>query len=221
MTEHATSLGHTPGDRWAFDGEVAHVFDDMLERSIPQYETMRGLVHQVGRGFVQPGTQVVDLGCSHGAALAPFVAEFGASASYVGIEVSQPMLDAARSRFRAELEAGTVDLEHLLALVRSGQHAASDYLEDALTTGVEVDSLEQLDAVLAEDVQLVLLDNFAVWETQIAAQRRDTRAPAVQLESSGGMSLENAAAYASTGVDYLAVGALTHSVRVLDIGLDM
>jgi nicotinate-nucleotide pyrophosphorylase (carboxylating) len=86
---------------------------------------------------------------------------------------------------------------------------------------VEVDSLEQLDEVFAEDVQLVLLDNFAVWETQIAVQRRDTRAPGVQLESSGGLSLENAAAYAGTGVDYLAVGALTHSVRVLDIGLDM
>ena len=67
----------------------------------------------------------------------------------------------------------------------------------------------------------MLLDNFAVWETQIAVQRRDTRAPGVQLESSGGLSLENAAAYAGTGVDYLAVGALTHSVRVLDIALDM
>ena len=52
-------------------------------------------------------------------------------------------------------------------------------------------------------------------------QRRDTRAPKVKLESSGGLELENASAYAATGVDYLAVGALTHSVRVLDIGLDM
>ncbi|GAB4969470.1 hypothetical protein MAHJHV55_42240 [Mycobacterium avium subsp. hominissuis] len=51
--------------------------------------------------------------------------------------------------------------------------------------------------------------------------RMGQRAPAVLLESSGGLSLENAADYAATGVDYLAVGALTHSVRVLDIGLDM
>lgn len=86
---------------------------------------------------------------------------------------------------------------------------------------VEVDSLEQLDQVLAEDVELVLLDNFPVWETQIAVQRRDARAPDVLLESSGGLSLDSAADYAGTGVDYLAVGALTHSVRVLDIGLDM
>jgi tRNA (cmo5U34)-methyltransferase len=110
MTEHATSLGHLPDGRWAFDEEVAGVFDDMLERSIPQYETMRGLVFEVGRRFVQPGTQIVDLGCSHGAALAPFVREFGSAASYAGVEVSRPMLEAARRRFRAEIEAGSVEL---------------------------------------------------------------------------------------------------------------
>jgi nicotinate-nucleotide pyrophosphorylase (carboxylating) len=86
---------------------------------------------------------------------------------------------------------------------------------------VEVDSLEELDDVLREDVELVLLDNFPVWQTQVAVQRRDARAPATLLESSGGLSLETAAEYAGTGVDFLAVGALTHSVRVLDIGLDV
>jgi nicotinate-nucleotide pyrophosphorylase (carboxylating) len=91
----------------------------------------------------------------------------------------------------------------------------------ALPCEVEVDSLEQLDEVLPEKPELILLDNFPVWQTQMAVQRRDARAPAVLLESSGGLSLENAAAYAATGVDYLAVGALTHSVPALDIGLDM
>ncbi|MGY0497865.1 carboxylating nicotinate-nucleotide diphosphorylase [Nocardia sp. FBN12] len=86
---------------------------------------------------------------------------------------------------------------------------------------VEVDSLEQLDAVLAENVELVLLDNFPLWQTQAAVQRRDATAPDTKLESSGGLSLEQAAEYAGTGVDYLAIGALTHSVRVLDLGLDM
>ncbi|MFD4429213.1 carboxylating nicotinate-nucleotide diphosphorylase [Nocardia sp. NPDC058497] len=86
---------------------------------------------------------------------------------------------------------------------------------------VEVDSLEQLDAVLAENVELVLLDNFPLWQTQAAVQRRNTTAPNTKLESSGGLSLEQAADYARTGVDYLAIGALTHSVRVLDLGLDM
>jgi nicotinate-nucleotide pyrophosphorylase (carboxylating) len=89
---------------------------------------------------------------------------------------------------------------------------------------VEVDSLEQLDAVLGENLgerPLILLDNFPVWQTQIAVQRRDSRSPDTLLESSGGLSLDTAAEYAGTGVDFLAVGALTHSVRVLDVGLDV
>ncbi|NKY44096.1 carboxylating nicotinate-nucleotide diphosphorylase [Nocardia cerradoensis] len=94
-------------------------------------------------------------------------------------------------------------------------------LDPDIECEVEVDSLDQLDAVLAEDVELVLLDNFPLWATQAAVQRRNSRSPRTKLESSGGLSLEAAADYARTGVDYLAVGALTHSVRVLDLGLDM
>lgn len=128
-----------------------------------------------------------------------------------GVNHRMGLGDAALIKDNHVAAAGSV-----VAALRAVRAAAPD-----LPCEVEVDSLEQLDAVLGEDVQLILLDNFAVWETQIAVQRRDARAPAVQLESSGGLALENAAAYAATGVDYLAVGALTHSVRVLDIGLDM
>ena len=90
-----------------------------------------------------------------------------------------------------------------------------------LPVEVEVDSLAQLDEVLPLRPQLVLLDNFEPWETQMAVQRRDARSPETKLESSGGLTLDVAADYARTGVDYLAVGALTHSVRVLDLGLDI
>jgi nicotinate-nucleotide pyrophosphorylase (carboxylating) len=117
------------------------------------------------------------------------------------------------------------------ALIKDNHVAAAGSVVDALRAvrdaapylpcEVEVDSLEQLDEVLVEKPELILLDNFPVWQTQMAVQRRDARAPAVLLESSGGLSLEAAATYAATGVDFLAVGALTHSVRVLDIGLDM
>ncbi|CAN5365853.1 carboxylating nicotinate-nucleotide diphosphorylase [soil metagenome] len=127
-----------------------------------------------------------------------------------GVNHRMGLGDAALIKDNHVAAAGSV-----VAALRAVRAAAPD-----LPCEVEVDSLEQLDQVLAEDVQLILLDNFAVWETQIAVQRRDTRAPGVQLESSGGLSLDSAAAYASTGVDFLAVGALTHSVRVLDIGLD-
>jgi nicotinate-nucleotide pyrophosphorylase (carboxylating) len=84
---------------------------------------------------------------------------------------------------------------------------------------VEVDTLEQLDEVLALGAELVLLDNFDVDRTREAVRRRGDRP--TQLESSGGLALHNARAYAETGVDYLAVGALTHSVRALDLGLDL
>jgi nicotinate-nucleotide pyrophosphorylase (carboxylating) len=119
--------------------------------------------------------------------------------------------DAALVKDNHVAAAGSV-----VAALRAVRAAAPD-----LPCEVEVDSLDQLDDVLSEKPELVLLDNFALWQTQAAVQRRDARAPSVLLESSGGLSLETAAAYAGTGVDYLAVGALTHSVRALDIGLDM
>ncbi|OCB54498.1 nicotinate-nucleotide diphosphorylase (carboxylating) [Mycobacterium malmoense] len=119
--------------------------------------------------------------------------------------------DAALIKDNHVVAAGSV-----VDALRAVREAAPD-----LPCEVEVDSLEQLDDVLAEKPELVLLDNFPVWQTQMAVQRRDARAPAVLLESSGGLSLDNAATYAATGVDYLAVGALTHSVRALDVGLDM
>ncbi|MDO5029580.1 MAG: carboxylating nicotinate-nucleotide diphosphorylase [Corynebacterium sp.] len=85
---------------------------------------------------------------------------------------------------------------------------------------VEVDTLAQLDEILPMKPDIVMLDNFEVWETQIAVQRRSQVSPATQLESSGGLTLDVARDYASCGVDYLAVGALTHSAKVFDVGLD-
>jgi tRNA (cmo5U34)-methyltransferase len=78
---------------------VTHVFDDMLARSIPQYEVMRELVFDVACPYVQPQTEVVDLGYSRGEALVPFLDRFGAHNRYVGVEVSPPMLAAAHERF--------------------------------------------------------------------------------------------------------------------------
>jgi nicotinate-nucleotide pyrophosphorylase (carboxylating) len=131
-----------------------------------------------------------------------------------GVNHRMGLGDAALIKDNHVAAAGSV-----LAALRAVREVAPE-----VPVEVEVDSLEQLDAILGEDlgaVPLVLLDNFPVWMTQMAVQRRAARAPGVKLESSGNLSLENAAAYAGTGVDYLAVGALTHSVRVLDVGLDL
>lgn len=83
---------------------------------------------------------------------------------------------------------------------------------------VEVDTLHQLREVVDAGADLILLDNFTPVECEEAVAIVDGRAA---LEASGRLTLTNAKAYADTGVDYLAVGALTHSSPILDIGLDL
>jgi tRNA (cmo5U34)-methyltransferase len=110
-TKSASSLGHMPGsEKWEFDASVTDVFDDMLARSIPQYDVMRKAVFDIGSHFAKPGTDIVDLGCSRGEALAPFIHKFGAYNRYIGVEVSAPMLAAVRARFQSYIEAGVVDI---------------------------------------------------------------------------------------------------------------
>ena len=83
---------------------------------------------------------------------------------------------------------------------------------------IEVDTLEQLKEVLPLKPDLVLLDNMS---PEQCAEAVAITAGNCKLEASGGISLENAKSYALSGVDYLAIGALTHSAPVLDIGLDL
>lgn len=83
---------------------------------------------------------------------------------------------------------------------------------------VEVDSLDQLEEVLEAGADLVLLDNFTPEQMSEAVRRTAGRA---RLEASGGLTLESARAVGATGVDFVAVGALTHSAPVLDIGADL
>lgn len=108
-----SSLGHFPtGERWTFDQSVTEVFDDMLRRSIPQYDVMRRAVFDVGSRFVQPGTDIVDLGCARGDALAAFLQVYGGANRYVATDTSGPMLDAARVRFESAIRSGIVAVMH-------------------------------------------------------------------------------------------------------------
>jgi nicotinate-nucleotide pyrophosphorylase (carboxylating) len=95
-----------------------------------------------------------------------------------------------------------------------------------LPVEVEVDSLGQLTEVLDAGADLVLLDNFVPDQMRLAVVMADEHAavhgvPRALLEASGGLTLADAAAVGATGVDYIAVGALTHSAPVLDIGADL
>ena len=85
---------------------------------------------------------------------------------------------------------------------------------------VEVDTLEQLADVLPSGPDIVLLDNMSPAELARAVERRDAVAPHVELEASGGVRLETVRQVASSGVDRISVGALTHAAVWLDVGLD-
>ena len=116
-------------------------------------------------------------------------------------------------------DAALVKDNHVVAA--GGVAAAFDAVRDrfpGVDVEVEVDSLDQLDEVLAAGADLVLLDNFDPALMREAVQRTAGRA---RLEASGGLTLDVAADVAATGVDYVAVGALTHSAPVLDIGADL
>ena len=89
-----------------------------------------------------------------------------------------------------------------------------------LDAEVECDTLDQVKAALAAGCDLILLDNMGLADLRAAvALARDW--PGVQLEASGGLTLDAARDVALTGVDYLAVGGLTHSSPALDLGLDL
>ncbi len=104
--------GYAP-PAWEFDAEVTRVFDNMLQRSVPQYEIMRQTCFDLACAFVQPDTDIVDLGCSRGEALAPLVHRFKEQNHFIGIEVSGPMLDASRQRFEREISKGIVDIREM------------------------------------------------------------------------------------------------------------
>ncbi len=99
----------------------------------------------------------------------------------------------------------------------------SERLGDAgrqMIVEIEVDTLEQLDEVLAAGPDLVLLDNMGPAALREAVACRDARHAAVELEASGGIDLRTVRDVAETGVERISVGALTHSAVSLDFGLD-
>lgn len=114
------------------------------------------------------------------------------------------------------------------ALIKDNHIAAAGGVSQAFTAvrtnypntpiEIEVDTLDQLREVLPLHPDLVLLDNMS---PALCAEAVAIVAGKTKLEASGGISIENAKVYAESGVDFIAIGALTHSAAVLDIGLDL
>jgi nicotinate-nucleotide pyrophosphorylase (carboxylating) len=113
-------------------------------------------------------------------------------------------------------EGGTGQSPGIADAVRQCRAAAgSDVLLE-----VEVDSLEELMEVLPAAPDVVLLDNMSPDQLREAVRLRNENAPTVQLEASGGITLDGIKVIASTGVERISSGALTHSAPALDIGFD-
>jgi nicotinate-nucleotide pyrophosphorylase (carboxylating) len=96
----------------------------------------------------------------------------------------------------------------------------AQYITKEMLVEVEIDHLDQLPDVLHAGPDIVLLDNMKPDQLRAAVVQRNELAPEIQLEASGGISLETVRAIAESGVDRISVGGLTHSSRALDIGLD-
>jgi nicotinate-nucleotide pyrophosphorylase (carboxylating) len=112
---------------------------------------------------------------------------------------------------------------HLVALRHEAPNAIAAAVARArarypkLKVEVEADTLEQVEQAAAARADIILLDNMTLIQLRLAVDKAKGRA---QTEASGGVNLANVRAIAETGVDFISVGALTHSARAVDIGLD-
>lgn len=126
---------------------------------------------------------------------------------------------------RFSLSDAVLAKDNHLAVLTAGGASVTDVIRQAraklghtMRLEVEVDRLDQIEPVLAGGVDVIMLDNFSIDELRAGVKMVGGRAI---VEASGGVNLETVAAIAATGVDIISVGALTHSVRAIDLGLDV
>ncbi|KTS90920.1 nicotinate-nucleotide pyrophosphorylase [Microbacterium testaceum] len=137
----------------------------------------------------------------------------------------QAVRDGGGHNHRFSLSDAVMAKDNHLAVLTSGGLSVTQALEGAIArlphtthVEVEVDRLDQIDAVLAAGVGTIMLDNFSLDDLRLGVARI---AGAAQVEASGGVTLDTVRAIAETGVDVISVGALTHSAPALDLGLDI
>jgi nicotinate-nucleotide pyrophosphorylase (carboxylating) len=128
-----------------------------------------------------------------------------------GVNHRMSLSDAALVKDNHVLAAGGV--AEAFAAVRS--------LSGSIPVEIEVDSLDGLREAIEAGADVIMLDNFQPAQMVEAVAIRNRVAPKVVIEASGGLTLDTARTVGETGVDYIAVGELTHSVKVFDIGLDL
>ncbi|MDO7882169.1 carboxylating nicotinate-nucleotide diphosphorylase [Salinibacterium soli] len=137
----------------------------------------------------------------------------------------QAVRDGGGHNHRYSLSDAVLAKDNHLAVLAAQGVSLGDAIRDARSRightahlEVEVDRLDQVEEVVAAGVDTIMLDNFSIDELVAGVALVAGR---VRVEASGGVNLDTVAAIARTGVDVISVGALTHSVRSLDLGLDV
>ena len=191
---HTTIDQTTPaaGAKWKFDEQVTAAFDDMLSRSVPDYATMRRLVFDLGSRFVQKGTDIVDLGSSRGAGLAPFVDRFGSLNRHIAVDEAGPMLDSCRERFGSMIDVGVVKvIDHNLA---EGQRLIADVYRATVPGG----ALIFVEKTIGDsaDLDSLLVDSYydhkranGYSEEQIQSKRQSLRGVLMPFTASANEAL--------------------------------
>lgn len=105
--------------------------------------------------------------------------------------------------------------------VKEAVSRARHYIPHTMTIEVEVESLEQVKEAIEAAADIIMLDNMPLEMMRTAVQHIRAASPGIVIEASGGVSLETVRSIAGTGVDIISSGALTHSVKALDISLDL
>ena len=208
------------------DGEEFAAGDVLARVSGPARGILRA--ERVGLNLVQRMSGIATLTARYVAAVA------GTRARIVDTRKTTPGLrslerqavrDGGGRNHRRSLSDAVMAKDNHLAVITAGGRDLADALREARERmphtahlEVEVDRLDQVEAVLAGGADTVMLDNFTPDELRAGVELIAGRAV---VEASGGVSLDTVAAIAATGVDVISVGALTHSARSLDLGLDV
>lgn len=121
-----------PKGKWRFNEDVAKVFTDMLERSIPNYETMRQLTYLLARNFIVNGTCIVDMGCSNGLSAEKIMSHVNDCKIFL-FDKSEPMLTECRKKYQSQLDTGHLFIENRDAVDDWGLDNRCSLIQSILT----------------------------------------------------------------------------------------
>jgi nicotinate-nucleotide pyrophosphorylase (carboxylating) len=220
---------HVPDGRRATAGQVAAVLEGPLDEILGLERTLLNLVGRLSGIATRPRTFVDALppGCRAKVydtrkttpglrVLEKYAVRCGGGESHrMGLHDAVLIKDN---------HIAGVGVDRLASVIRTASAAARGFHAQPAFIEVEVDTLEQFEQLLTLEpgiIDIVLLDNMGPLMLARAVAMRDAKNPALELESSGGVTLETLPALAATGVDRISIGGLTHSAVALDVALDV